>query len=159
MRQNWLQHRLWHGARQGLFGALGLALIVAGMFASTQTAWASGWSSTNSLPLPLQHQMAFTDGAYLYIVGGLDNVFQFATYSAQVSTTGTLGPWRTLPSIPQALLNRGAVEQNGYAVIMGGWNTNGVQSAVYSAQLQSGGGLGSWTATTSLPQPLWDLSA
>lgn len=155
MSIRWMRHRM----RRGITAALALALIAAGMLASAQTAFASGWSSANSLPVPLQNHAAFTDGTYLYVAGGLDNTFQLGTYSAPVSSTGVVGPWKTLPSIPQALINHAAVEQGGFAVLLGGWNSSGAQATVYSAQLQSGGGLGSWTGTTSLPQPLYDLAA
>lgn len=147
---------------RGMITALALAFVAASVLASAQPARASGtsvWSSANSLPTPLQNQAAFTDGTYLYIAGGLNNSIELGTYSALVSASGTLGPWQSLPPIPQPLINHAAVQQGGYAVLLGGDNNNGAQATVYSAQIQSGGGLSAWTNTTTLPQPLYDLAA
>ena len=136
-----------------------LALMLAATLAFARPVSASGWSSANALPVPLQNHVAVASGNYLYIAGGLNGTDQNGGYSALVNTTGVLGAWRTLPPLPEPLLNHAGVAQSGHLVILGGQRSTGVFPTVYTAAIQTGGGLSAWATTTPLPQPLYDLAA
>lgn len=147
--------RAWRIFRLLSAVTFGMCLAVA----SPSTVFADGWSSTLSLPLPLQNQVALTDGTYLYIAGGASNGPKNGVYSSRIGASGSLGPWQTLHSLPQPLYNHAGVLQGGYVVILGGENTNGSQSTVYSAQLQANGTIGNWSTTTALPTGVYDEGA
>jgi hypothetical protein len=137
--------------------SLALVLAVSAPLAGAPSAWAAGWSATNSLPLPLQNHIAVAAGMYYFIAGGINaNGEQTGVYSAFVGSDGVLGPWHAQNPLPQPLLNHAAIVQQGYVVITGGQRSNGEYPTVYTAAIGMGGMLRPWNTTTPLPQPLFD---
>jgi hypothetical protein len=136
---------------------------------TTNTTWTT--ITTNPLPTTLAHHaMAEADDTnslvakgqrFVYVIGGQVNAPDAggtnAVYVASVdSTAGKVGVWTALKStLPQGLFGLSATVHNGYLYVAGGINSNGVPvTAVYSAQVNSDGTLGSWTtATNALPTP------
>lgn len=150
------------GRRRAQAGALAVALALAliAPLAVARTAEAAGWSGALRLPVPLNNQVAVTDGTSLYIVGGDNGGAQVGVYSAPIGPSGTLGTWQTITPLPQGLYNHAGVLQNGYVLTLGGQNAaNAAQAAVYAAPVVAAGTLGAWSTTTSLPFGLYDLAA
>jgi len=77
------------------------------------------------------------------------------TLATQADTSGTLGEWERLPSLPRDLFYFSAVTAKGHLFIVGGNSTDGgYQRRVYSALIQDDGLLGHWVELTDLPQAL-----
>jgi hypothetical protein len=109
--------------------------------------------------VPLENQVAFSSGGYLYVTGGFNSSAQAATSSAQIGSGGMLGAWQALSALPMALFNHAGAVQNGYAIVAGGQSPSGPQAGVYTAKLGAGGALGAWVATTPLPAARYDHAA
>lgn len=114
------------------------------------------WQTTTSLPVTLAaHELVIYNG-YAYVTGGLtsgNNDFVNTTYYARVNSNGGLGSWTTGPAFTGVRSGHGSVAVNGYLYVSGGeydWYSQN-QSSTYYAKINANGGLGSWTATTSLP--------
>lgn len=99
------------------------------------------------------HGSVVYDG-YLYILGGLDsggnrlNDVQYAPLGAG----GTVGSWSSTTSFPTGRNSMAVAAYGGYMYVCGGKATpTNFTNTCYSAPINSNGTLGSWTATTSLP--------
>jgi N-acetylneuraminic acid mutarotase len=115
------------------------------------------WNTTTSLPQGLSWGGAVVANGRIYTTGGATNSGQTAaTYSAVINANGTLGSWNTLSSLPKAIANHVLLRNGNNLYVAGGWDDSSSQSKVYYAPLQADGTLGSWTATTDLPQTLHD---
>lgn len=114
------------------------------------------WANTSSLPGINGAATTVETGGYVYNMGGENGYGGTANAVvnyAQINNggPGTLGSWTTISnSLPQNV-NFATVAYNGYAYAIGGSGSTGLSSAVYYSPITSTGGLGSWTATTSLP--------
>jgi N-acetylneuraminic acid mutarotase len=75
---------------------------------------------------------------------------------AYAISTDTIGTWTTESNVlPQELAVATSVVYNGYVYVMGGVDSGGLVSTVYSAPLNSDGSVGAWTTeANALPQPL-----
>lgn len=132
----------------------------------------SPFSPTTVLPAPRAHHGIAVahprnspvgeSARYVYVIGG-----QAASTDAPGGTStvyvgsvslanGTISSWSTTaaPALPAALVGPAVAVYNGYVYVVGGLRTDSTpSSAVYSAAIQSNGGLGSWrTATNAYPQ-------
>ncbi|MHB8362605.1 MAG: Kelch repeat-containing protein [Patescibacteria group bacterium] len=68
------------------------------------------------------------------------------------TTPGIQGSWLTTTALPTATSSATSVVYKGYAYEIGGENQHAALSTVDYAHILPSGTLGSWTATTSLPQ-------
>jgi hypothetical protein len=121
--------------------------------------------SSNSLPSVIDGSAAVVANGYVYMIGGNSAGGPVATvYNAKLNADGSIGAWTNLTGTPlPAVTNLAtAVAANGYVYVMGGANGSGTPlSAVYSAQLNTGGTIGSWTTLsgTPLPQTLYSATS
>ncbi len=88
---------------------------------------------------------------YVYILGGYSGVGRSDTAYAPINSDGTVGTWQTTTSLPVASSEISAVAHNGYMYVLGGTEGGGASfySTVRYAPINSGGGLGSWSTTSS----------
>ncbi len=95
--------------------------------------------------------------SYIYVIGG-QSVFDgapggtSAIYMASVNTSnGTVGSWTQLSnSLPQPLVSPTVTLYHGWIYVVGGLLSTGNSSdAVYSAQVNSNGTLGTWVTSSS----------
>lgn len=82
----------------------------------------SGWRSGTPLPEPLHSLGAVIFRSTIYIAGGAttDNVPVAKVYKAEIDTTGDIGTWQELPSLPSARSYHGFLSFGGYLYSVGG---------------------------------------
>jgi N-acetylneuraminic acid mutarotase len=94
-------------------------------------------------------------GATSFSTGNIDS--NNIAYTTGVNRSGLTGGgvsagWTSQTALSQALSAASSVVYNGYVYELGGANSSNVaQTTTYYAPLNSGGVIGSWTATTALP--------
>lgn len=67
-----------------------------------------------------------------------------------------LNTWQTTSALPEAMHDATTATYNGYAYQLGGLGISGSRSQVYYAPFNDDGTVGDWTATTSLPNAVYD---
>jgi N-acetylneuraminic acid mutarotase len=115
-------------------------------------------TASNALPAALGLAGSSVYNGYVYFLGG-DYGFgptEVSTvYYALLNPNGSVGTWQTSTSIlPYNLAAINTVVNNGYLYEVGGYTNVGFSGAVYDAQLNSDGSVGSWTYTNSPPNGL-----
>ncbi len=124
----------------------------------------SPWQSQNPLPDPRSAAAIATyrldaDNSFLYVLGGIGSDFGATdtVYYAPINDeTGELGAWQLdSQSLPNPVYYAAAVEHDGALYVIGGAGDT-VFDQVYYATVQEDGSLGSFIATSSLPEPLYD---
>ena len=123
------------------------------------------WTSTTGLPQSLEEASAVAYNGYIYEIGGYNttNGLSLNVYYTSISSTGALGlTWSNATNLPNAMGLTAAIVYDGYMYVMGGCTHSAAGdsnmtcanrlSAVDYASIGSTGALGSWTATTALPQ-------
>ncbi|MHB8362518.1 MAG: hypothetical protein ACYDBX_02760, partial [Patescibacteria group bacterium] len=112
------------------------------------------WTPTTNLPTSIDWATSVVYKGYVYEIGGGNNGISTVYYSP-INSNGTLGSWTATTSLPVNINKATSVIYNGYVYEIGGYNGSTVVATVYYAPINSNGTLGSWTATTSLPQALY----
>ena len=111
------------------------------------------WNTTTSLPETTVAATSVEYNGYVYEIGGYTgSTYVSSVYYAPINSNGTLGTWNTTTSLPEAIDSATSVEYNGYVYEIGGYNGSTYVSSVYYAPINSNGTLGTWSATTSLPE-------
>ncbi len=88
-------------------------------------------------------------------LNGNSNMYISSGESLSSSSLGSIGTWNSTTSAPLSLYSAMSFTYGGYIYLLGGQpNQTSFSSAVYYASLNSDGTVGTWTATTSLPQPV-----
>jgi len=82
----------------------------------------SSWTSAASLPMPLHSLGATVFHGDLYVVGGstTGNAPVSVAYRARIDTSGALGAWDALPSLPAGRSYHAALSFGGYLYSVGG---------------------------------------
>lgn len=82
----------------------------------------SDWTSAGNLPLPLHSLGATIFHGDLYIAGGSTNgnVPVATVYHTRIDTSGALGAWQALPSLPAARSHHAMLSFGGYLYSLGG---------------------------------------
>jgi len=121
----------------------------AGTFGGGST---SGWTAGPALPTTLVAGGLAQANGYLFYLGGFDGSALASTiYSATASGT-TIGSWSTNSSVlPATLAGQEAIAAGNQIYVFGGYDGATVVSTVYTSAVGSGGTLGSWTTTNSMP--------
>lgn len=89
---------------------------------------------------------------YVYFVSGYNgSAWVTTTYYVPINADGSIGSWSTGNSLPVIMGWAGTYVSQGRAYIFGGTNGTTPGSAVYYANINADGTLGSWVAGTSLP--------
>ncbi|HUC14454.1 MAG TPA: hypothetical protein VMS00_08375 [Acidimicrobiales bacterium] len=113
------------------------------------------WATATSLPAPLYMSTSVAYNGYVYELGGTNaSNFQSAVYYAQLNSNGSAGSWTSTTPLPAAIYAATSVVYNGFIYLIGGSNRGTWVSTVYYAPINANGTVGSWSATTSLPEAL-----
>ncbi|KKU83068.1 MAG: hypothetical protein UY11_C0029G0008 [Candidatus Amesbacteria bacterium GW2011_GWC2_47_8] len=121
------------------------------------------WVNSSNLPQNLYWHAAVSSGEYAYSLGGTQYPPQTSkdlVFVATMDNSGGLSNWRTLNTLPQRLSMGAAgatrAGTTNYVYFSGGWTDDGANSSrkVYYAPINGDGSLGTWTATTDLPDIL-----
>lgn len=149
------------------------ALIVLGLtlaefpFSSQQALAAAGaspsasnppWTMTTPYPAPIYMQSCATALGYIYCVGGVSQGPSDFSEFAPVSAAG-IGAWQNTTSYPEvmvsgtstAIVATSCVASSSDIYCVGGITAGGTQTNSTYFAPHSGGGIGSWTATTPYP--------
>ncbi|MFA6029224.1 MAG: LamG-like jellyroll fold domain-containing protein [Elusimicrobiota bacterium] len=113
------------------------------------------WTQATSLQQAVGASGHVIAGGHLYVLGGnpggaLTNVVQHAL----IMPGGGLGPWQTTTPLPEGRGGARAVYVDGRIFSIGGAlnpGSSAVRSAVYAAQVQADGSLGTWISLPPLP--------
>jgi N-acetylneuraminic acid mutarotase len=113
----------------------------------------TNWTSTNSLTTAIAGTASFVSKNYMYILGGEDSngaidAIQRASFDSDGNLTST---WSNVGTLPVAINQMGYVATKNRYYLIGGFNSSGALSSVYSAPINSDGTLGSFRTETSLP--------
>jgi len=110
------------------------------------------WTTGTSLPGNAGMAQAVVTKNRVYLLGiALNGNASTTTYTAPINTDGTLGAWTTGPVLPGALSYTQAVVTKNRVYLMGGTDSIGYTSVVYTAPINTDGTLGTWSTGTSIP--------
>ena len=124
---------------------------------------AAGWTATTSIPSGHYRGNGVAWNGYLYHLGGAySGCYQVATtdvYYAPINADGTItsGSWNSTTAMPATNESFSVEVWDGAMYLIGGNINNSnnpwgsYTSAVYRAQINADGSLGSWVAVASLP--------
>jgi len=114
----------------------------------------TGWSASTPFPYTISYGQAVVTKNRVYVFGGFINGSYTATvYTALINADGTLGAWTTSEnSLPTPVGFSQIVVTKNRVYSLGGANSSGSITAVYTAPINSDGTLGVWTTSSnSLP--------
>jgi hypothetical protein len=112
------------------------------------------WVNRSALPTSLYRETAVLANGYIFLIGGNGGNGAVGTvYSGRVDSSGLVSAWASQTSLPHPLQNASAVFANGYIFVTGGDNGTTIFPDVYSAQVNSAGGVAAWTNLTLTPLP------
>jgi N-acetylneuraminic acid mutarotase len=125
------------------------------------------WTELVSTPLPqiLYEHTAVAANGHLFIVGGRNSSgLKTTVYRAAILADGALGPWQTMPSLPQPLHHHATVKASRGLLVIGGQcnlSPDEPVATVYRAAVAANGDLSNWgeLTETPLPQALKSLGA
>ncbi len=110
------------------------------------------WTATTSLLAATQQATSVVYSGYVYEIGGYNGTAAVATVDyAPINSNGTLGAWTATTSLLAVTEYATSVVYNGYVYEIGGDNGSATLATVDYAPINANGTLGTWTATTSLP--------
>jgi len=111
------------------------------------------WTQETQSALPKAlygHGSALYDG-FIYAAGGHDGIsFSSAVYSAPVDAAGVWNSWSVAGYLPYARYGLAVVAAKGRLYALGGYNSGGAASQVWSAAISTTGALGAWRAEAAL---------
>ena len=118
------------------------------------------WTSTTALPSERIGHAAVAFNGFLYCLGGADGSLNyFGTLVAPINANGSLGAWSATTDLPEGRTNHSTVAHNGFLYVLGGEIVGGGLSDVLVASINADGTIGSWSASTALPEyRLWHTS-
>lgn len=110
------------------------------------------WNTTTALPQSQLSHAVVASGGFLYAIAGNPGPCVTTVRFAAINANGTIGAWNTTTALPQARCGivEAAAVANGRIYVAGGYDNNNVTNRVFYATINSGGGVGSWTASPSL---------
>lgn len=114
------------------------------------------WSPAGTLPGPRFHHATLIDGAYLYVVGGLEaSVSVPAVLRGRVSRNGTIERWDSLPPLPRPRSHQAMFVHARSIYLVGGLDGNPAGantplSDITRAPINSDGTLGAWTEVSKM---------
>lgn len=145
-------------------GPVALSLLLSFSFVTKAYAATPGsvssWTPGSSLPIGETYSGHAVYNDYAYIVGGMNSSFSNSqeTYYAHLNSDGSMGNWQTAThNLPNGVQGDGAVANNGYLYVIGGY-TNTYSDLVYYAPLAADGSVGNWTQALSLPHGIMDAA-
>lgn len=120
----------------------------------------SSWATMTPLPQGLSLGAAVVVGDRIFFAGGFnDNGENAKIYSSLIDSSGALGAWSEVGSLPEARFGFSMIEQGNSIVILGGYSNNTFLGTAYKATINPNGSLSSWQGVESLPGPVYRGSA
>ena len=127
---------------------------------NSQLTFAAGPSLTKARDHHGTALVQTASGTFLYVIGGTDYARSLRdVYVAQLQTDGSLGPFRTLGTLPSERSGQGLVVHGDRIFLVGGRSNNSFLASVISAQVQTDGSLGGWDTETDLPAARFHIGA
>src|SRR5581483_5950620 len=128
------------------------------------TGTVGAWNATSTFSSGRSDLGSIAANNRLFIFGGIDTTFNATAdvESAPINADGTLGSFVPGPALPAARCSHGTAQSGGYVYVVGGTHVRPGASAsadVDFAPLLADGGVGTWTATSSLPVARQSLAA
>jgi hypothetical protein len=116
---------------------------------------AGGWVAARPLPeARAGHGVAVANGRIIVIAGQSRGVFLTTVFSSAVQPDGTLGPWDSEPSLPDARFHAYAATTADSLYVTGGVNPNyDATDTVYRAGIGADGRLTPFSAMSPMPTP------
>jgi len=123
----------------------------------------TSWSSSGSLPNARSFHESVTatrfnsrvqGNGFIYVLGGTDSAGDpvSSVAKAPINDDGSVGRWNTEQSLPQPLHSAGAaIFRSAIYVVGGATGADQPVQAVYRAEIDTTGQIGSWTQETTLP--------
>ncbi len=150
------------GCSSVLLGCSGLQADV--QYAPINTNGTIGtWTATTSFTTPRVYHASAVSNGYLYILGGDSGSGYLSDVQyAPINSNGTVGTWNATTSFSTGRISHGAVVSGGYIYVIGGCSAgtcSSLLSDVQYAPINSNGTVGTWNATTSLPNGRYNLAA
>ena len=116
------------------------------------------WNLVGQLPVALYLHTAVVAEDALYVVGGWDGgQTRNEVWRGVFNADGSVGSWLAMPAYPLALDLHDGVYLNGRIYVVGGWDSEQSQRAIYQAVVNRDG-LGAWQLAGELPVPLYRLA-
>ena len=112
------------------------------------------WTATTSLPAATDSATSVVYNGYVYEIEDGTTV-----YYVPINANGTLGSWTATTSPLVTTILATSVAYNGYVYELGGINGATPIATVEYASINANGTLGTWTATTSLPQAVYSSTS
>jgi N-acetylneuraminic acid mutarotase len=144
----------------------------AGYLGSPSTGTPNAWAATTNLPATNEVASSVAYNGYLYEIGGCPSgcVSSAVVDYAPINANGTIGSWTATTSLPTATKRATSVAFNGYLYEIGGFTTVTVAVVDYALICTgsnngtggcgaTAGTVGTWIATTSLPNATYYPSA
>ncbi len=121
----------------------------------------TGWTTGTSLPGVSGYSQAIVTKNRVYLLGGYNSTGAVSTvYTAPINEDGTLGTWTdSSNNLPGPLGYSQAIVTKNRVYLLGGYNSIGAVSTVYTAPINEDGTLGTWATGTSLPVGLYSSQA
>ena len=119
------------------------------------------WSTASSLPTNTSHSQAIVTKNRVYLLGGSSNGGNASStvYTAPILSDGTLGSWSTASPLPAGVSESQAIVTKNRVYLLGGINSSGNPSTVYTAPILYDGTLGSWSTASPLPTGVYGSQA
>ncbi len=116
------------------------------------------WRQTTQLPRASWRHACAASGGQVYFLGGGEGPVANCDF-ARVNPDGTLDAWVSTTPLPVNIGWFSADATEGHIYVCGGWNLGGLTSAVWYAEFDSSGGIGTWRQGTRLPTALYTQGA
>lgn len=118
------------------------------------------WQRVGDLPQPLYRLAIATDTQHLFVTGGYgaNGTASAAVYVTGITSDGALSGWQSY-TLPTAVYYHKAVVHDGQLVVLGGRNDAQTFTQVYTAPIETNGGIGEWQPAPALPVAVYRMGA
>jgi hypothetical protein len=110
------------------------------------------WQAATVLPASFLEPAVAAYNGYLYVMGGYGGSTKNTVYYATINNDGSIGSWVTSSNnLPYSANAATGVAYNGYLYYFGGVNFSTTYNNVSYAPINNDGSVGTWAATTAMP--------
>jgi len=109
------------------------------------------WTSTTDLPVATERHAAVAYNNTIYVLGGFTGTRTSVVRRGFIGFFGNITSWGSATNLTSARDDAAATVLNNRLYILGGDIGSARLTTVQYADIDNDGGLGSWTATTSMP--------